>query len=171
MTITPNARIVGVDIGTNNGYGVLDDDTGERVESGTLRLSLRAATKKRPADHPALRWMGMWNGMFDIFTRHRPRLAVYERVPRHAGTTAAHVHGALLAMLEVAAYQAGVPLLSYTSTEWALAITGQGRSKKEVYVPAINKRFGLELDVELHEDEAAALGLAAVAFDRRETQR
>lgn len=163
-------RIVGIDIGTNCGWCVLDTQE-RRIDSGTWRLdpSRRIEKGREP---PATRWRLMRKHCAELLAQHGDRVITIaaEEVIRHAGPRAGHVHGGLRALLELAADDAGVPIRWINTTAWQKFITGKGQAKREVYTPTIGRRFGLILDVEKNEDEAAALGLAVTALALRENE-
>ena len=158
--------IIGIDIGTNCGWAVLHQD-GTRRDSGTWRMGLRPATKSRPADHRAQRWLDMAANCRALFKLWRPSVVVFERpVGRADGGARATwlVHGGLLAQLEIAALELDdVPLVELSPAEWKRAMAGSGNAKKPAYIAAANERHGLQLEAR-GEDEAAALLIAGAAL-------
>ena len=99
--------IVGIDLGSRScGWAVLSSD-GTRRDSGAWHLALRPATKTRPADHRATRWLAMLERSRQLLEKWRPAALVYERPVGRAdggGRATFLLHGGLLAQLEIAAF-------------------------------------------------------------------
>jgi Holliday junction resolvasome RuvABC endonuclease subunit len=157
-------RIIGIDLGNDCGFAVVDPN-GQRITSGTWVLDPGKRIGRRRA-HPAGRWIAMLTHCRELLAEHRPRFVVFEQIQRHSGVDAAHCYGGFKAQLEIAAFDAKVPLLSMTPNVCKFPLTGFGQCKPEVYIKAVNRRLGLALEAQ-HEDEAAALGIAIVAVDKR----
>lgn len=160
--------IIGIDIGTNCGWAVLLPD-GSRRDSGVWHMGLRPATKSRPADHRAQRWLDMAANVRALLSTYRPAVVVYERpVGRSSdrgGRSTWLVHGGLLAQLEIVALELdNLPLVEVSPAEWKRAMVGSGNAGKPEYVAAANARHGLHMDVK-REDEAAALLIAGAAIE------
>lgn len=153
--------IVAFDLGMSLGWAVLDA-SGHRIASSRLKLP----TKPR-----AQRWIEAAKLARQIIATWRPTRVAFERpVGRNDGGGRATfvVHGGLLAQLEVAAHEAGLPEpVALSPTEWKKAATGSGNASKPAYVAAANERFDLHLDIR-GEDEAAALliGFAAIKLGK-----
>lgn len=160
--------IVGIDLGSRScGWAVLSSD-GTRRDSGAWHLALRPATKTRPADHRATRWLAMLERSRELLSKWRPAAIVYERPVGRAdggGRATFLLHGGLLAQLEIAAFGLDyeLPIVELSPAEWKRAMTNSGASKKPAYVEAANALHGLHLDIK-GEDEAAALLIAGAAI-------
>ena len=158
--------IVGIDIGTNCGYSVLDGK--HRLESGTWRTwnSYRDKRDKTPSWARWKRAREAFGGLLDDLAQKHPGrrvVVVVEDVRRHGGTRAAHVYGGLRALIELEVgkrTKRGVSFRYLGVSEWKKLATGKGNATKQVYVVAMNTRFKLRMDVAKREDEAAALGVA-----------
>lgn len=170
--------IVGIDLGSRScGWAVLSSD-GTRRDSGAWHLALRPATKTRPADHRATRWLAMLERSRELLSKWRPAALVYERPVGRAdggGRATFLLHGGLLAQLEIAAFEFGreqrpafgddyeLPIIELSPGEWKRAMTGSGAAKKPAYIAGANELHGLHLDAR-GEDEAAALLIAGAAI-------
>lgn len=165
--------IIGIDIGTNCGWAVLMHD-GTRRDSGVWHMGLRPATKSRPADHRAQRWLDMGANVRALFKLWRPSVVVFEQViamAQSGGAANLLVHGGLRAQLEIAALDADdVPLIALSPKEWKKAMAGNGNADKPRYIAAANELHGLNFDystpaaIKRVEDEAAALLIAGAAI-------
>ena len=165
--------IVGIDLGSRScGWAVLSSD-GTRRDSGTWHLALRPATKTRPADHRATRWLAMLERSRELLAKWRPAALVYERPVGRAdggGRATFLLHGGLLAQLEIAAFGLDyeLPIIELSPAEWKSSMVGNGNATKSAYVTAANARHELHLDAAGKEpkgqDEAAALLIAGAAI-------
>ena len=165
--------IVGIDLGSRScGWAVLSSD-GTLRDSGAWNLALRPATKTRQADHRATRWLAMLDRSRELLTKWRPAALVYERPVGRAdggGRATFLLHGGLLALLDVAAFELDyeLPIIELSPAEWKSAMVGSGNATKAAYVAAANVRHGLDLDAAGKEpkgqDEAAALLIAGAAI-------
>jgi Holliday junction resolvasome RuvABC endonuclease subunit len=166
--------ILGIDLGTRGAWSALDR-AGLRQGSGRWDLTPQKATKSRPPEHRAVRWQGARSKFTTILQHWRPEAIAFERpVGRSDGGGRATfiVHGAMLAMLELAAFELdpGLPFIPLSPSEWKLAMVGHGSAKKPAYIAAANARYGLHFAhdtdkaVKANEDEAAALLIAGAAI-------
>ena len=160
--------IVGIDLGSRScGWAVLSSD-GTRRDSGAWHLALRPATKTRPADHRATRWLAMLERSRQLLEKWRPAALVYERPVGRAdggGRATFLLHGGLLAQLEIAAFGLDyeLPIVELSPGEWKRAMVGNGAAKKPAYIASANEIHDLQLDAR-GEDEAAALLIAGAAI-------
>jgi Holliday junction resolvasome RuvABC endonuclease subunit len=166
--------ILGIDLGTRGAWSALDR-AGLRQGSGRWDLTPQKATKSRPPEHRAVRWQGARSKFTTILQLWRPEAIAFERpVGRSDGGGRATfiVHGAMLAMLELVAFELdpGLPFIPLSPSEWKLAMVGHGSAKKPAYIAAANARHGLHFAhdtdkaVKANEDEAAALLIAGAAI-------
>lgn len=156
--------VVGIDIGSNCGFAVLDGST--RVASGTWRLWV---DKDRRDKNPEWwRWDRLEIELGELLAQLREDYdlseltVVFEDVRRHpgGGTKAAHVYGGLRAVLELFCGREDIPCEGIAVGTWKRVATGKGHATKLEYVKAMNSRFRLRMTVAKREDEAAALGVA-----------
>lgn len=147
--------IIGIDLGTKCGFAVLQGR--KRVESG--RWNLRSSRK---GWHRGERWIDFEVKLRMLQTTHQAEVIAYERVRRHVGTTAAHVYGGLLAMLErfdfgQRDYDYRAELVPIEVGSWKKATTGNGAALKPDVGRFVRKRFRYTA---ASEDEADALAIA-----------
>lgn len=153
--------VVGLDLGTNCGFAVLDGQ--KRLKSGTWHLW---HPRKDRFNRPWNRWtrfqtaldrllvqVDFWHNSADQF------IVGFEDVHRHTGTRAAHVYGALRAMTEMIEVNYNALVVPISVSAWKRAACGKGNADKAAYIAAMNKRFKMRMDKK-REDEAAALGVA-----------
>jgi hypothetical protein len=170
--------ILSIDLGNACGWAVLSNE-GKRRDSGTWDVSLRKATKTRPADHPAARWIAMRAQCSVALKKWRPECIVYERGIVFGMRGRAEnivVHGGLRAQLEVAAFDFddSLPIVAMSPSEWKHGVGLHGNADKPTYIRGANDAFHLNFatarpsDIKRHENEAAALliGLAAIRLGK-----
>ncbi len=131
-------RILGIDPGSIvTGYGVVERD-GSRVfhvAHGTLR-------PPRGAELPA-RLGSLHASLEEVFSLHRPEVAVVERI--FAGVSArsalvlGHARGVALAI----ASRAGVPVHEYAPAELKRAVVGTGNADKRQVQLMVRRLLGL----------------------------
>lgn len=166
--------ILGIDLGNLCGWAPLSL-YGERRDSGTWDLRPRKATKARPASHPAERWIAMCSSCSLVLKKWRPECIAYERpVGRADGGGRATLlnHGALLAQLEIAAFDFDVdlPFVALSPAEWKRGVGLPGNADKPTYIRKANELFGLNFvfdrpcDIARSENECAALLIALAAI-------
>lgn len=147
-------KILAIDPGTRCGYAIRYDDGG--IDAGTWDLA------PRRNEGPGMRLVRLVARLTDVFDVTRPDLVVFEEVRRHAGTTAAHVYGALVGRIQEECERRQI---NYTSVPVAAVkklATGKGNAKKDAMVAAANERWGLQL-VAKDENEADARWIAEAA--------
>jgi len=97
--------VLGIDIGTHCGWAVYID--GKHKASGVYHFG--------PDGHPGRRWALALDRFITLFEAYQPDAVAYEDVKRHKGTIAAHVYGALKALLMLAAHRCGKPRENHRS--------------------------------------------------------
>lgn len=144
--------ILGLDLGTNCGWAVLDGK--RRVDSGTWKLG----TEKR---YSAFQYeLGSTLLTMDEMD---PDFAVaYESVHNHRGYRAAHVYGGLLACVEMEAesWPDRINFHPIGVGTWKKATVGHGRAGKPDVMQWAKRRFRYTPKTQ---DEADALGVADAA--------
>ena len=143
-------RILGIDPGTSCGWAVLSK--GEHVASGVWDL------KPRRHEGGGMRYLRL-----DAYLREALSGvgAVYiEEVRRHAGTSAAHVYGGILATVQKRCEAQGIPYASIPVGTVKKAATGRGNASKALMIAAAQKEWPT---VEIEDDNHAdALWIALV---------
>jgi Holliday junction resolvasome RuvABC endonuclease subunit len=147
-------KILAIDPGTKCGWAYSD---GENICSGVWNLTVKKTT-----------WGTKWNNLFvelrEFVEQNGVDLIVYEKVMAHAGTTAAHVYGGLIAVIEMYCDGEGIQWDSYHVGTIKKHATGKGNAKKEAMVQAARMTWP-ERDVIDH-NEADALWLLDLAMER-----
>lgn len=119
--------ILGVDPGlAATGYGLIAYDGGEirLIEGGVIRSQESDTLDKRVGD--------IYTGMVEILSEFKPDILSMEELYSHykhprTAIIMGHARGAVL----VAACQRHVPVKHYAATMVKMALTGNGRAKKE----------------------------------------
>lgn len=149
--------ILGLDLGTKCGYAVI---TGKRlVVSGQWKLAVRKGGDRGD------RWTTFSEDLTHHVRAYKPQVIAYERVRRHVGTTAAHVYGGFLAMLELAALK--MPNVEWVPIEvsaWKKATTGKGNATKSDVRAYVDKLYRINTR---SEDEADAIAIATAVRTMR----
>jgi len=141
---------LGIDPGTACGWAILDEE-GERLASGTMNLQ----PKRR--EGAGMRYVRLRQFLRAILAGYDDVELGYESVRRHAGTTAAHVYGGIVATIQ-AVCEDEDPRVPYQGIEVKAAklCACRGGASKAEMVEAARKRWGIEPG----EDEADALWVA-----------
>lgn len=139
--------VLALDLGTKCGHA-LAHPTGVTV-SGTWDLS----TKRH--EDAAFRFI-RFREHLSILHRQVPLTVVYfEEVRRHAGTTAAHIYGGLMAMLKSWCVDNGVSYCSVPVGEIKKGWTGKGNADKDAMIAEAKRRGYSPLD----DNEADAIAI------------
>ena len=155
--------VIAIDTGTKGGYSVFQ---GARLlESGGWNHTARTKRKKNP-EMRGDRWLKFQRNLTMTIEKYLAKglgqkdiVVAYEMVRRHLGTTAAHVYGGWLCVMEIIAVKyPGIRWVPVEISTWKIAMTGAGNADKPAYVAAANKRYGLNLTLK-DEDECAAVGI------------
>ena len=141
---------IGIDPGTSCGWAVLDEH-GARIDSGAWDLSTKAH------EGGGMRYLRARRHLCDLLDRY-PRATVgYELVRRHAGTSAAHVYGGLVAHLQAVCEEREVPYAGLPVGSVKRHATGHGAASKTAMRAAASRRWGVACQTD---DEADALWIA-----------
>ena len=143
-------RVLGIDPGTSCGWAVLDK--GAHVASGVWDL------KPRRHEGGGMRYLRLERYLVDSLAGVR---AVFlEEVRRHAGTSAAHVYGGILATVQRVCEVRSIPYASIPVGTIKKAATGRGNAPKTAMIAAARERWPT---VEIEDDNHAdALWIAHV---------
>lgn len=140
---------VGLDPGTACGWAALDAE-GKRLASGVWDLS-----SQRHAGG-GMRFLRARRCFVEILDTFPGAVVAYEEVRRHAGTSAAHVYGGLIAVISAECEDRGIAYSGRPVGAVKKHATGRGNASKEMMVGAALARWG----VEVGDDEADALWIA-----------
>lgn len=127
-----NKNVLALDLATKAGWAIRTH--GGAVLSGTFDA------KTTKGAHVGQRFINFRTFLADLIKEHDVDAIAFEDVRRHIGTTAAHVHGGLRAIMEMmAAYQNITPVGLSVGTikkSW----TGNGSAKKDAMILEAFKR-------------------------------
>jgi len=147
--------VLGIDPGLNTtGYGVVEfsERRPRLVEAGVVRGRSRAPLEERVAEIHA--------GVAEVIASLKPEvLAIEELYTHYDRPTTAILMGHARGVIVLAAAQAGIPVVSYPSTQVKKTITGNGHAAKWQMQAAIRQELGLAADPE-PPDVADALAIA-----------
>ena len=164
-------RYLGLDLGTTTGYAYKDID----LETHTVLKSGIGQIKMGKLPMPE-RWQLFFSRVSELM---EPATVIcYEQVRHHAGVRAAHVYGAFLALMELAAHETVVqrPLrfVPVNPTQLKKFATGKGTASKLHMIDAAHKYFpemARTVGIRSH-DEADALWILQWGIqDGRPTHR
>jgi Holliday junction resolvasome RuvABC endonuclease subunit len=145
--------IVGIDPATSCGWAVLDRATGARVGSGCWDLS------SRRHEGGGMRYLRARAHLVELLDAHPIEAVGYEEVARHAGVSAAHVYGGIVAMVSSVCEERRIAYAGQPVGSVKKLATGKGNAGKEAMVEAALAKWpGLRPDVS--DDEADALWVA-----------
>lgn len=126
--------ILALDLGTNCGFALLHP-TGLTV-SGTWDLSVN----KKRMESAGMRYVRFREHLNMMSKNNGVSQVYFEEVRRHAGTTAAHVYGGLLAILLAWCTENGIEYQSVPVGEIKRAWTGKGNADKDAMIAEARKR-------------------------------
>lgn len=143
--------VIGLDLGLNLGYG---------ISNGTAIY--RSGTWKNTAKSPGRRWRDLERGIRNIVNTSLEMdetsevgdvRMFYEDVKRHAGTTAAHVYGGHLAILQSQCEMYGVQPVGLPVGRIKKFATGKGNASKQEMIDAAKNRWsGIPIIDDNHAD-------------------
>lgn len=149
-----NRPTIGIDPGTYCGWAVLDHE-GRRLASGTWDLS------PRRHEGGGMRYVRARRYLVELLDAYPGAQIGYEEVRRHAGTSAAHVYGGIVAMISAVCEERVVPYCPVPVGTAKKLATGKGVASKDAMVLASRARWGDDAPRGLGEDdEADALWIA-----------
>lgn len=132
-------RILGIDPGLNiTGYGVLEIGAGplKLVEAGVVRGKSRGSLTARLLE--------IHQGVADVIGSLRPTVMAIEQLYSHyQRPRTAILMGHARGVICLAAAQAGIPVVSYASTQVKRILTGAGRAGKSQVQRAIQRELAL----------------------------
>jgi len=158
--------IIALDLATKCGFAVLRGR--KRVESGRWNLM---AKPRGVLNHRGRRWWNLDHQLSALIEKHHPDVLAYESVRRHVGTTAAHVYGGLVSVLELMGFEEArdggtpPPLLPVEISTWKKATVGKGNALKPDVMRWVKRHFRYAA---ANDDEADALAIAEAVRRIRE---
>ncbi|MSQ95353.1 MAG: crossover junction endodeoxyribonuclease RuvC [Gemmataceae bacterium] len=134
-------RIVGIDPGLAiTGYGVLEFTPVRPVicEAGIIR------TADDDASDMAEKVLSVYKGVVEVVAQFKPEAMAVEQLYAHYDhPRTAILMGHARGVIFLAAAQAGIPVVSYASTQVKKIVTGNGRASKEQVQRTIQREMGL----------------------------
>ena len=140
---------IGIDPATACGWAVLAAD-GSRLASGVWNLA------SRRHEGGGMRYVRARTALLALLDAYPDAVLGYEEVARHAGTTAAHVYGGLVAVITSVCEERGVPYSGQPVASVKRHATGKGNAPKPAMIGAALASWG----VYVGDDEADALFVA-----------
>lgn len=125
--------VLALDLGTSCGFALLHP-TGLTV-SGTWNLSF----DKRVESH-GMRYIRFREALDTMKKNNGVTVIYFEEVRRHIGTTAAHVYGGLMAVMQAWCEDNGVEYQSVPVKEIKQFWTGRGNAKKDEMIAEARRR-------------------------------
>lgn len=149
--------VLGFDLGTHCGWAVYID--GVHKTSGTWHFEV----DKR---HAGRRYALALDRFIWVIRQYDPDVIAFEDVHRHTGTMAAHVYGALKAILHLAAYNRAEPaeVVGFGVSTIKKRATGKGVASKKQMIAAARKRLGVNVT---DDNQADALWICVLGCDMR----
>jgi crossover junction endodeoxyribonuclease RuvC len=138
---------IGIDPGTKCGWAALAHD-GARLASGVWDL------KSRRHEGGGMRYVRARRHIRELLDTFDVEAVGYEEVRRHAGTSAAHVYGGIVAVITAECEERSIP---YSGEHWAQVkkhATGRGNSGKLLMEDAANRRWAPHVVADDNEADA-----------------
>lgn len=133
-----NSKLLGVDPGTAaTGIGVIS------VTDGQPQMVEYRCVKTDASQTPAQRLQIIHSAIREVLCRHRPRLAVVERLFFSRNAKTAMAVGEARGVVLLACAQEGVGVREYTPMQVKEAVTGSGKASKAQVKQAVQWRLGL----------------------------
>lgn len=140
-------KILGIDQASHTGFAVVSD--GSLQDSGTAIFTGKVGSR--------LSAFSVW--LRDKIQTELPDLIVYER-PHFRGYAATLSGVGMIAIINMIAYDCGVPVMDVHTATLKKFATGYGKAKKSQMTAAANAGTGLDLKTKENNDEADAIHLA-----------
>ncbi len=139
--MTTPRRILGIDPGLGiTGYGVVEYAGPHPVlcEAGIIR------TADDNASDMAEKVLSVYKGVAEVIAQFAPEAMAVEQLYAHYDhPRTAILMGHARGVIFLAAAQAGIPVVSYASTQVKKLVTGNGRASKEQVQRTIQQEFGM----------------------------
>lgn len=145
-------KILALDLGTRTGFATATAP--DAILAGTWDF------QPSRYDSSGMRFVKFRARIQETCESIRPDLVVYEEVRRHAGTTAAHVYGGLLAMLQSYCLEAKLNFVGVPVGTIKKHATGKGSASKAEMIAAVRKLGFCPAD----DNEADAIALLRYAL-------
>lgn len=150
---------IGIDPATACGWALLSSD-GSRIASGVWDL------KSRRHEGGGMRYLRARRMLIELLDGREIEAVGYEEVRRHAGTSAAHVYGGLIAVITAVCEEREIPYQGQPVGTVKKLATGKGNASKTAMVRAAEDRWSMTVS---DDNEADALYVAEAT--RREVTR
>lgn len=142
-------RVLGIDPGINaTGYGLIDDG---RVENYGLI--------KPEGDTTSLRIRSLYEKFSEIIENLNPDIAAVEEIIYNKNPKSFYLLGLAKGVILLALEEKGIEIHEIPPTRVKLAVTGNGRAKKDQVAYMVKKILGIEDDLKEHITDALACAL------------
>jgi len=142
--------VIGIDPGTKCGWAVLGK-AGARLGSGVWDLS------SRRHEGGGMRYLRARRYLSELLDAYPDAVVGYEEIRRHAGTSAAHVYGGIVAVITSACEAREQAYSARPVGSVKKLATGKGNANKERMIEAAKERWGVDPS---DDNEADALWIA-----------
>ena len=149
-------RVLGIDPGIGNtGWSVVKHAAGkyQHVDSCVILTHAHAPIGKRLSTHYTL--------IRQLMTEHSPDLVSIESVYFNRNVSSCISTASVIAVVELAAHQAGVATLQIKPQTVKAAVTGNGSAGKKVVMTCVNRLLNTEISRD-HEADASAAAIAGL---------
>lgn len=149
-------RVIGIDPGSAvTGFGIVDGQAGRfhHVAAGTIRAGRLAAGPNR--------LLNIYRRLREVIDLYTPEAMSLERSFAAVNIQSAFRLGEARAVAMLAAADRELALFEYTPTEVKIAIAGFGHADKAQVKSMVRRTLGIDGSIELADDAADALALAA----------
>jgi crossover junction endodeoxyribonuclease RuvC len=149
-------RVIGIDPGNAaTGFAVVENVTGgfRHIVAGTIRAHRNAS--------PSERLRNIYEHLLETVDAYAPAVMSLERNFSAVNIQSAFRLGEARAIAKLAAAQRGLELFEYTPTEVKLTVAGFGTADKTQVKSMVRRTFGIDTAIELSDDAADALAIAA----------
>jgi Holliday junction resolvasome RuvABC endonuclease subunit len=144
--------ILAIDLGTKTGWAL--NDANGKITGGSESMAGMTGA------HPAVRWNKFRHFLSDIRSNSAEiHICYYERVLHHTAVQAAHVYGALEALLQIWCHAHNIRFVLVSPGTIKKHWTGKGNAKKEEMI-ATAKEKGFHPKDDNHADAIALLSYA-----------
>lgn len=149
-------KILALDLGTRTGFAIAS------TRDAVITAMLSGTWSFQPSryDSSGMRFVKFRARLQETCESIRPDLVAYEEVRRHIGTSAAHVYGGLVAMLQSYCQEANIEFQAVPVATIKRHFTGKGNADKAKMITAARALGFNPAD----DNEADAIALARYAL-------
>jgi Holliday junction resolvasome RuvABC endonuclease subunit len=153
-------KILALDLGTRTGFAIASTADNAML-SGTWHF------QPSRYDSSGMRFVKFRARLQETVESIRPDLVAYEEVRRHVGTSAAHVYGGLVAMLQTYCQEASIDYIAVPVATIKKHFTGKGNADKAKMI-AVARSLGFNPADDNEADAIALVRYALVEYGIKE---